>query len=96
MEPRNRDQWIKIIEKNVQELHDRINNQQNVMFSILGRINTPPPSVSCSTSDCRYKTLFHRVLLETIEVLEKTKKSFKSTQLEELRKRLTEILKETV
>ncbi len=95
MEPGNRDHWIKIIERSSQELHDRINMQQNVLLTILGRIKTPPPSASCSMTDCRTQKLFHRVLLETIKVLEETKKSFKSKQLEELRKRLTEILKET-
>jgi hypothetical protein len=38
---------------------------------------------------------FHKVLVETIEVLEETKKALKSKRLEELRKRLMDVLKES-
>ena len=91
----NRDHWIKIIERCTRDLHDRINMQQSLLLTILGRIKSPPPIDSCSTPDCQHKKLFYRVLLETIEVLEETKRSFKSKRLEELRKRLTDLLKET-
>jgi len=98
----NRDHWIRIIERSIRDLHDRVNMQQSVLLTILGKIKSdrpdhgsPPPFEPCSMADCPYKKLFHRVLLETIEVLEETKKSFKSKRLEELRKRLTEVLKET-
>lgn len=91
----NRDHWVKIIEQCTRDLHNRVDMQQSVLLTVLGRIESPPPMAPCSTPDCQHKKLFHRVLLETIEVLEETKKSFKSKRLEELRKRLTEVLKET-
>jgi len=91
----NRDTWIKIVERCTRDLHDRVDMQQSVLLTVLGKIKSPPPMDSCSTPDCQHKKLFYRVLLETIEALEETKKSFKSKRLEELRKRLTDLLKET-
>jgi len=91
----NRDHWIKIIERCARDLHDRVDMQQNVLLTILGKIKSPPPMDLCSTPDCQHKKLFCKVLLETIDVLEETKRSFKSKRLEELRKRLTDLLKET-
>ncbi len=91
----NRDHWIKIIERCARDIHDQVDTQQNVLLAILGKIKSPPPIDPCSTADCLHKKLFCRVLLETIDVLEETKKSFKSKRLEELRKRLTDLLKET-
>ena len=95
MEQGNRDNWIKIIERCTRDLHDRVEMQQSVLLTILGKIESPPPVDPCSTPDCQHKKLFYKVLLETIEVLEETKKSFKSKRLEELRKRLLEVLKKT-
>ena len=91
----NREHWIRMIERHTRDLHDRVEMQQNVLLTILGKIKGPPPIDSCSTADCQHKRLFYKVLLETIEVLEETKKSFKSKRLEELRKRLMDMLKET-
>lgn len=91
----NRETWIKIIEKCTRDLHDRVEMQQSVLLTILGRIKNPPPIDPCSTADCQHKKLFYKVLLETIGVLEETKKSFKSKRLEELRKRLMDLLKGT-
>jgi hypothetical protein len=90
----NRDYWVKIIERTTRDLHDRVNMQQNVLLTILGKIKSLPPLDPCSAPDCPHKKLFCTVLLETIEVLEETKRSFKSKRLEELRKRLTDLLKE--
>ncbi len=49
----------------------------------------------CDLYGCPKVTLLKKALSETIEVIEKTKKSFKSKDLEELRKNLWGILKET-
>ncbi len=91
----NRENWIKIIEECTRDLHDRVDVQQNLLLTILGKMKGPPPIDPCSTPDCPHKKLFCRVLLETINALEETKKSFKSKRLEELRKRLTDLLIET-
>lgn len=93
--PEPRDEWIKMIERSTRDLHDHVDGQQRVLLTILGKIKSPPPIRPCSAPDCQHKKLFCRALLETIEVLEETKKSFKSKKLEELRKKLTDLLKET-
>lgn len=90
-----RDLWIKIIERSTRDLHERVTTQQNMLLAILGMIKDLPHVGPCLADDCPHKKLFRGVLLETIGVLEETKKSFKSKRLEELRTRLMEILKET-
>ena len=90
-----REHWIKIIERSARDLHERVTMQQNMLLAILGMLNNVPPFELCTADDCPHKKVFRGVLLETIGVLEETKKSFKSKRLEILRTRLTEILKET-
>jgi hypothetical protein len=49
----------------------------------------------CDVNNCPYRKRLKLVLSQTIEELEKTKRSFKSKQLEALRKKLCRILTET-
>ncbi|MBW2039272.1 MAG: hypothetical protein JRI46_06715 [Deltaproteobacteria bacterium] len=53
------------------------------------------PADLCSLLDCPHRRLLRQVLTETIEVLEETKKAFKSKRLEGLRKRLMDVLIKT-
>jgi hypothetical protein len=46
------------------------------------------PVLFCDKNNCPYRRRFKRVLADTVEELEKSKRSFKSKQLEALRKRL--------
>ena len=46
----------------------------------------------CDENNCPYRRRFKKVLADTIEELEKSKRSFKSKQLEALRKRLCQEL----
>jgi hypothetical protein len=46
-------------------------------------------------SACPYKQRLRETLLETIQVLEESRKAFKSKRLEALRKKLIEVLAET-
>jgi len=46
------------------------------------------PVLFCDENNCPYRRRFKKVLAEAVEELEKTRKSFKSRQLEALRKRL--------
>ena len=88
-----------LIERSTQDLHERVNMQKYVLLNVLGRVKERtaiglcPPVKSAGNEVTR--TLFRKVLAETIEVSEETKKAFKSKRLEELRKRLMEVLKET-
>ena len=88
----NREQLIKLIENNTQEFHHRVDMQQQVLLSILGQIKEGCPVDLCPVTDCPHRRLLRQVLAETIEVLEETKRAFKSKRLESLRKRLTEVL----
>ncbi len=53
------------------------------------------PILSRCVSTCPYKHRLKEVLLETIQVLEESRKAFKSKRLEMLRKKLIEVLAET-
>jgi hypothetical protein len=90
----NRDSLIKIIERSTQDLHHRVDMQQDVLLSILGQVKGRCPADLCSLLDCPHKRLLRQVLTETIGVLEETKKAFKSKRLEVLRKKLMDVLKE--
>lgn len=46
------------------------------------------PVLFCDENNCPYRRRFRKVLADTVEELEKTRRSFKSKQLEALRKRL--------
>ncbi len=94
MEQGNRGDWIRIIESCTRDLHARVERQQSVLLAMLGETKTPPLN-TCVTPDCPHRKQFSRVLLETIEGLEETRKSFKSKRLEELRAKLMRVLKET-
>jgi len=48
----------------------------------------------CCTVNCPHKELLKKTLLETVETLEESRKSFKSRRLEILRKRLLGVLAE--
>jgi hypothetical protein len=84
----------KIIEKSTQDLHDRVNMQQHLLLSLLGQAKEGCPLDLCPLVDCPHRRLLSRVLTETIDVLEETKKAFKSKKLEGLRTRLMDILRE--
>lgn len=92
---RNKTYLIKLIERSTQDLHDRVDMQGHLLRSVLDGIEDGCPVDLCALVDCPHRRLLHQVLTETIEVLEETKKAFKSKRLEKLRKRLMEVLMET-
>jgi hypothetical protein len=94
---KNKDPLVTLIEKSTQDLHDRVNMQKYVLLNVLGRVKDRTPIALYpveSHGDEATRKLFRKVLAETIEALEETKKAFKSKRLEELRKRLMDVLKE--
>jgi hypothetical protein len=50
------------------------------------------PVLFCDENNCPYRKQFKKIISDTIEELEKSRKSFKSKQLEALRKRLCQEL----
>ena len=76
-----------------EELHKRINMQCDLMENI---INSSLKKDELSAGKCgqinERETKLVNALKDTIEVLEQTRKSFKSKRLEHLRKKLTDVL----
>jgi transposase len=95
MQSNNREQLKKLIERSTQDLHHRVDMQQHVLLSILGQLKDGCPVDLCALEDCPHRKQLRQVLAETIEILEETKKAFKSKRLEGLRKRLMHVLTET-
>jgi RNAse (barnase) inhibitor barstar len=91
----NREQLIKLIERSTRDLHQRVDMQHYVLLCIMGQIKDGCPVDLRSLVDCPHRRLLRQVLAETIEILEETKKAFKSKRLEGLRKRLLYVLMET-
>ena len=92
----NKRDLIRLIDKSSEELHQRIDMHRYLMKTILeqsvgdGKLNRPFLP-SCSFDQRRLK----EAIQETIEVLEETRKAFKSKRLEALRKKLTQVLIES-
>lgn len=93
MKTPNKKDLITVIDKSAQELHEKIDMHCYLMTTILGQrvgnrsikqISLP----SCSTDTGRLKN----AIQEAIEVLEESRKAFKSKKLETLRKKLTQVL----
>ena len=96
MKADNRTDLAEIIDRSTEDLHNRIDMQRHILTTIIEKkIKGSEICPDCIFSDCSYKKRLGEVLTETIEVLEDTKKAFKSKRLEALRKRLTQVLVES-
>ena len=93
--PNKRD-LITVIDKSAQELHEKIDMHRYLMTTILEQrvgdgsikqISLP----SYSANEGRLK----EAIQEAIDVLEESRKAFKSKRLEALRKKLTQVLIES-
>ena len=84
---KNKDPLVILIEKSTQDLHNRVNMQKYILLNVLGRVKDKAPGefypVGPVVDEPSGKSL-RKVLAETIEVLEETKKAFKSKRIEEL------------
>ncbi len=96
MKSPNKRDLISVIEKSAEELHEKIDMHRYLMTTVLNerlgdgslkRISLP----SYSANEGRFK----EAIQEAIEVLEESRKAFKSKRLEALRKRLTQVLIES-
>ncbi|MFP3869925.1 MAG: hypothetical protein ACLFVT_03470 [Syntrophobacteria bacterium] len=86
---------LTVIDRSAEELHQRIDMHRHLVASILEQRVTEGSLErllsSCSPPDSRLK----EAVKEAIEVLEESRKAFKSKRLEALRKRLTQALVES-
>ena len=96
MEIASKRDLITVIDKSAEELHQKIDMHRYLMTVILekkvGDENIKQLSLSPYSDNER---VLKGAIRETIEVLEESKKAFKSRRLEALRKKLTRVLIES-
>jgi hypothetical protein len=80
-----------LLEKNLNDLRSLVESQQRMIQTVLdgGTLET-----QCQWNDCRHRQKLFCLLTETVQVLDETRKAFKSKPLEQLRVRLMHTLGE--
>jgi hypothetical protein len=77
------------------EITSRVEHQRDVLLKHLEDSATSGEKISyCPLVDCTPREKYRAALIEAVRVLEETRRSFKSKQLEELRKKLQAVLAE--
>ena len=96
MRAANKRDLITAIDSSTEELHQRIDKHRYLMETILEqRVGDGTLKRLSLSSYSPVETRLKEAIGETIEVLEQTRKAFKSKKLEALRKRLTHVLIES-
>jgi len=95
MEAGRKTDLMKIVDNTTKDLHNRIDQQRHILAAVIEKkikgLQICPDSILL---DCPHKKRLRDVLTDTIEILEDTKKAFKSKRLEMLRKKLIRVLAE--
>lgn len=89
---------MEILYRDAQELYEKAEQRLCLMAAFLNEEGDAVKLTFRSQGFCRERETVNRlraVIKESIEVLEESKKAFKSNQLEKLRKKLMEALIET-
>lgn len=71
------------------ELEDQVSRHRQLVQAVADH---RPLESSCIWSDCHHQQVLLNLVVETVQVLDETRKSFKSKQLEQLRKKLLQVL----
>ena len=96
MKINNKKDLITAIDKSAEELHQRIDMHHYLMNTVLEQRVGDESIKRLSLSSHSYdQSRLKEAIKETIEVLEQTRKAFKSKRLEALRKKLTQVLIES-
>jgi hypothetical protein len=75
------------------EMTDRLSHLQAVVERVTAENEAAgPPIEFCPLVDCRARRRYRHAVEEAVEVLDETRRSFKSRQLEELRRMLEAVL----
>jgi hypothetical protein len=81
------------IARNTEDLHQKIEMHRHLMANLLEhKVDRDLLSDLCSSPPSSADRRLKEVIKEAIEVLEESRKAFKSKRLEVLRKKLTEVL----
>ncbi|MCP4579157.1 MAG: hypothetical protein GY846_23020 [Deltaproteobacteria bacterium] len=83
---------LKAIDRSMQELHAVIDSHRSLMVSIFGQEKTGMPTENPPCPPRSGEGALKDVIREAIDVLEESRKAFKSKKLESLRKKLTNAL----
>ncbi|OPY13089.1 MAG: hypothetical protein A4E69_01859 [Syntrophus sp. PtaB.Bin138] len=82
-----------LLARNLEEIQAALKDQENLLDGLRKGGGIPVLS-SCVSGSCPHRHKFKETLLDAISVLEESRKSFRSKQLEALRKKLTRVLGE--
>jgi hypothetical protein len=89
----NEKDLIHVIDKSTEEMHQQIDLRRHIMTSILERrVGKERLGWLPQSSNPAHEFKLREAIKEAIEVLEQTRKAFKSKRLETLRKKLTQVL----
>ncbi len=78
-----------------EEITARVNHERETMLRLLdAKEQADGPIPYCPLVDCSPRRNYRAALTEAVQVLEETRRSFKSRQLEALRKKLLAVLAE--
>ena len=83
---------IKIIDISTEDLHQKIDMHRYLMATILDKKVSEKRLNHTILPNSHRELRLKETIKETIEILEETRKAFKSKKLEALRKKLTQIL----
>jgi hypothetical protein len=84
-----------LLERSLAELQDRLERQRALVRALAPELEGIPASGVCPLIHCPRSDKLRRAVVEAVEVLEQTRRSFKSRQLESLRRELMAVLAET-
>ncbi len=76
------------ISPSAEELHERAKGHQSLLIQVMKGDGSKARFDECMFQECPHKHKLRKTLMEVINVLEETRKAFKSKQLEALRKKL--------
>ncbi len=83
------------VTKLTEEISSRVNHERDVFLKYLEDSGVDGQQVPyCPLVDCSPRKKYRAALIEAVRVIEETRRSFKSKQLEELRKMLQLVLAE--
>jgi hypothetical protein len=76
----------------IKEIRTMVEEHQRLLQHLEGGREKPAPD--CSVIGCSHNRTLKTILLEVVEVLENSRKAFKSKELEALRRKLIKVLAE--